>query len=138
MRECFSCKTTKTYVAKNRKNTQNWSSIHWILGMRIWFCARCYGRYISKPRRLLSLRKGDQNRIYYKGLRPRQSEIPRTGHCSICLNNIYDGTCRRTHVHHRQYHDDNIMHDTIELCPACHKRQHIKHGRYAKTSPRLN
>ena len=48
----------------------------------------------------------------------------RTGYCSRCSNNIHDGSCKRTALHHIQYHDDDPLKDTIELCGACHLKRH--------------
>jgi len=41
-----------------------------------------------------------------------------TGICSWCGYKGY------THMHHLQYHDDDPLKDTIELCPSCHTSRH--------------
>jgi len=45
----------------------------------------------------------------------------RTGFCSLCTNNIYDGSCKKTDMHHIKYHENDPLKDTIELCFSCHK-----------------
>jgi len=82
----------------------------------------------NKQWHLNNLDKARQYEIYrnsknilFKGKRTNTGQLPRTGYCSLCDNNIYDGTCKRTSIHHfAQYHDDDPLKDTIELCNSCH------------------
>jgi hypothetical protein len=42
------------------------------------------------------------------------------GYCSKCPNNIYDGTCKSTHMHHYFYCIIMPWACRIELCAKCH------------------
>lgn len=44
----------------------------------------------------------------------------RTGYCSVCPNNIYDGSCKKTDTHHYFYLPIMVWACTIELCASCH------------------
>jgi hypothetical protein len=37
------------------------------------------------------------------------------------------------HIHHKQYHDNDVLKDTIFLCPSCHSYEHyiIRLGKIA-------
>ena len=58
--------------------------------------------------------------IKFKGKRTHVKENPRTGICSKCG---YNG---RTAMHHLQYHKEDPLKDTIELCLSCHGKVHSK------------
>ena len=62
-------------------------------------------------------------RLQYKDKRISLKYNPRTGFCSICPNNIYDKSCKLTHIHHLLYDDTDPLKYTIELCPNCHKNR---------------
>jgi hypothetical protein len=62
-------------------------------------------------------------RLVYKGKRIMLKEDPRYGICQLC--GAVKGTdCKITVMHHMKYHDDDPLRDTIEVCVACHARQH--------------
>lgn len=54
--------------------------------------------------------------MLYKAKRILLSQNPRLGICTVC------GKKGRTDMHHIEYHDDNPLRDTIELCGLCHRR----------------
>jgi hypothetical protein len=66
----------------------------------------------------------NKKRVRFKGKQIFTKLMPRTGYCSKCSNNIFDGSCKITVIHHIQYHDDDILKDTVELCVSCHIRGH--------------
>lgn len=51
---------------------------------------------------------------------------PRIGYCSWCPNNIHDGSCKRTSMHHYFYMPIMAWACTIEICNKCHKTEHHK------------
>lgn len=61
-------------------------------------------------------------KIRFKDKRIELKDNPRTGVCNLCRR------VGLTNMHHLQYHDDDPLKDTIELCPSCHGKQHIKKG----------
>jgi hypothetical protein len=71
-------------------------------------CEKCYTRLISNPRLL-----------HYKDKFIFLKENPRKGICSWC------GKKGITQMHHfAEYHDDDPLKDTVEICVACHKKVH--------------
>jgi hypothetical protein len=58
--------------------------------------------------------------IYFKTKNIALSYIPKTGYCSKCSNNIYDGTCKKTHMHHKEYYIIFKWFCTEEICVSCH------------------
>lgn len=51
-------------------------------------------------------------------------DIPRKGICSKC-GAVKGIDCKITHMHHLEYHPEDPLKDTIELCSSCHKKEHI-------------
>lgn len=37
-----------------------------------------------------------------------------------CISGIVGLDCQATDIHQIKYHDDDLLKDTIELCPSCH------------------
>ena len=63
----------------------------------------------------------NSRRLVYKDKRIVLKANPRTGYCSLCPNNIWNESCERTSMHHfAEYHEDDPLKDTIELCNYCH------------------
>jgi hypothetical protein len=71
------------------------------------------------------------NTITYKGKSVALFYYPKTGVCNLCRavegetdsqrNRLY---IRTHHIHHDKYDDKDVTAHTIELCPACHNREH--------------
>jgi hypothetical protein len=71
------------------------------------------------------------------------NQVVRTDVCNLCRA-VKPFDCSVTHLHHEQYHTDNPLKDTIEVCINCHGKitEPIKgrkswkwkptHGRYRK------
>ena len=63
--------------------------------------------------------KFNPQRLKYKGKQIRINVNPRTGVCSWCGRQDM-----QTQMHHfAEYHDDDPLKDTIELCASCHKKE---------------
>lgn len=45
---------------------------------------------------------------------------PKKGFCSWCTKNIFDKSCKRTHIHHYFYLPIMTWACTIEICARCH------------------
>lgn len=111
-RFCYSCGSNKT-----QDNGLGYD--HWVLNKptNLVLCKKCAMRIIVHP---------IANRIY----RPRQilfkdriiilDQKVRTGICKLC------GYTGKTNMHHIQYHDDDPLKDTIEVCASCHMKEHWK------------
>jgi len=93
-------------------NTPKWEKIH---------------NKIYKPRR-----------ITFKDKRIYTNENPRNGQCQLCKLKIGDEFINRfgeksivkhTHLHHTEYHEDDPLKDTIEVCNSCHSKITIRNQR---------
>jgi len=130
-RVCAVCGLDKTYI----RNT----------GQPIWFtnkptnlfiCAKCHKKYfwIRKQPQIKtkeSIRLTNQKQILFRHKHTRVGYNPRIGICSWCNRKIGDvyvnsagkkTTLKQTAMHHVEYHDDDPLKDTIELCNPCHGR----------------
>jgi len=67
------------------------------------------------------------NRVTFKNKRVRVGRgfNPRTGICSKCGKSVQKGEIKRTNIHHDQYDEQNPLAHTRELCPSCHRKEHI-------------
>jgi hypothetical protein len=63
--------------------------------------------------------------VLYKGKKIRLDFNPRRGVCRKCGVKVGNGI-KQTNIHHKKYHDDDVLKDTIELCNRCHKREHAR------------
>ena len=91
-------------------------------------CWRCWKRLIQYQRYDKKYDREVRNpkRITFLGKRIRLRERPRTGYCSWCPNNIRDGTCKRTSLHHIEYMDGKPLDKTIEICNSCHIKETMR------------
>jgi hypothetical protein len=100
-------------------------------------CDKCYTKIFRNPKRSKETIKkyNDRNNLkilVFKGKRILLKENPRKGVCSEC-GAVKGIDCKITNMHHIQYHYDDILKDTVELCASCHskKSERIK-GRYRR------
>lgn len=70
-------------------------------------------------------REINKRRIIFKGKRLRLKNTPRKGICSKCGRSIAKGELKRTNLHHTKYDPNNPLNHTIELCPRCHRIEHL-------------
>ena len=113
---CAACDSTETQIHNGRSN---W---HIHDGYRL--CHNCYSKYVFNSITNAKWRPiNNRRKINPRGKgQIRLKENPRKGICSWC-GAIVGISCKRTCMHHFQYHDDPLK-DTIELCNSCHKREH--------------
>lgn len=120
-RVCTIDPTHKTYIDKiNRPQ--------WYKYNNQWICSRCRNKLILNPK---WHNINNKKRIRFKEKIISIKNNPRKGYCSRCSNNIFDGSCKRTHMHHELYDVNNVLNNTIELCPKCHDKETWK------TRPRI-
>lgn len=92
-------------------------------------CMMHYGRLINnkRPHRTRSyLKKYSDRKLNFLGKRLTLSFQLRTGYCSICPNNIFDGSCKTTHTHHLFYVPIMIWACSEERCVNCHGIETVK------------
>lgn len=113
---CVACDSTTTQINNNKAN---W---HIHDGYRL--CHNCYSRYVynsitNKKWRPINNPKD----LRFKGKQIVLKHNPRKGVCSKC-GAVKGISCKRTSLHHEEYHEDDVLKDTIELCNSCHKVLH--------------
>lgn len=87
----------------------------------------CKKQYTLHPERY---RKWSWNKVVFLGKQIFVGFRQQTGYCFQCPNNIFDGTCKLTHMHHLSYIPIMIWACRIELCVSCHLKQGWKSGLY--------
>jgi hypothetical protein len=97
-------------------NGKRWK-IQWMKYQDGYICRKHYDKLFLYPRwnKILSPR-----RIQFKNYRIGLKHNIRTGYCSRCPNNIHDGSCKRTSVHHWVYIIILPWFGTEEICNKCH------------------
>lgn len=104
-----------------------------------WFCANCYDKYVRDRREYRRKRylKTGSNRICFKYKLYQLPECPRKGVCSSCHKKIGDtyinweakeAVIKRTHMHHQEYHEGDVLKDAVELCVSCHMKESRRLG----------
>lgn len=63
-------------------------------------------------------------RILFVNKRIELDRNPRTGKCLMC------GNIGRTEMHHIQYHRDDPLKETVEVCARCHRAREQKYGEW--------
>ena len=101
-RVCYGCGSETTYIDK--RNATLWYTNE---RTSMVICNRCYNRIFLNPRRINPRGKKHMS----------LKENPRKGICCKCGK-----VGGKTDMHHTQYHDDDILKDTIELCASCHAK----------------
>ena len=96
---------------------------------------------MSKPaKRLYAMRLYGLRKILFRRKQFYLEKPPRTGICSLCHRKIGDHyidakgkdvTIERTHIHHDEYHDDDVLKDTRELCMSCHMKESWRLGQFS-------
>jgi hypothetical protein len=127
---CTNCKSTQTYIIRRKDGTPIQADWRKDKNGNV-LCKRCWGRLIggpSIPKWYAEIR--DKKRITYKGKTRHVGKIVRTGICKQCNRSVAKGEIRETHMHHLQYHDDDPLKDTIELCESCHLKETWKLGQF--------
>jgi len=120
MRTCLNCGSKTTRIHNTAKGTPY---EHWAKYKDGFLCFKCHAKLINGPKQ-----KSKLLRWTPMGKQIILKENPRKGICSLC------GKQGRTGMHHLQYHKDDPLKDTVELCVPCHNKQHIRQrdlkGRY--------
>src|SRR5262245_53540311 len=121
-----------TYITKDGKH-------QWFKKDEKLYCKKCYNNLFTNPKwnpiTRISPRYAETRTKSNKTFTPRHYLYAKrcivgwarllTGYCSRCTNNIYDGTCKKTDMHHLFYIVIFPWFGRQELCAACH----VKEGR---------
>lgn len=135
-RICAKCgKNTRLVLRKNGKRYYDWRNVNG----ECW-CFKCWNNNIHAPK---SRKKWNsihyeiygKRRFMFKNKSIYHTETPRTGQCTVCRKRIGDEYLNKRHkirkikstqMHHIEYHDDNPIKDTVELCVSCHGKITMK------------
>jgi len=109
MRICLNCLSDKTNIKKN-------GIANWYKHKDGYLCHRCYCKLFNNPKWNPI---NQPRRIVFKDERISLKEDPRIGICNWCCA-VVGINCKQTQIHHLEYHDDDMLKDTVELCARCH------------------
>lgn len=130
-RICFNCGSKTTYIKKD-------GSIIWRKVDGNPWCHNCWTRVIWNPK---ASKITNPQRLRFKDKRKHVKDKPITGTCTVCKKSVGDPytnskgetkIIKVTHIHHKTYHDDDILKDTVELCGSCHCKETWKTRRIRK------
>lgn len=129
-KHCYLCGSTNTRI--ERGHIEHW---YHNMGRDKPICKKCYNNLYSAPqfrdRNRERINAHDRERMKSKFLFFKKQIYSnfkqRSGYCSACPNNIYDSTCKVTHMHHWTYIIIFPWFGRVELCSSCHtKTKNIK------------
>lgn len=124
-RHCTICGSYKTNVRLHKNGYLNYK---WRYHDGKWYCNKCYSKYFEN---LIVHKVYGPRRVNYKGIRIQLKDNPRKGICSWCGRKIGEGI-KKTALHHfSEYHDDDPLKDTIEICVSCHTKENWRLGVYS-------
>lgn len=140
--ECYSCGIDKSIEKKTGYS-------HWLYNHDIdnnVLCMNCNARLITYPKRDRQkmnnyylprwraqnpnyMKEYTKKRLNYKGRLITLKTRIKIGVCNTCNKTVESGQINFTTLHHyAEYHDNNPVKDTIELCPSCHGKESWKLG----------
>ena len=128
IRICAACDSDKTYEYRGHSR--------WRFHDGYWMCKNCYDRYVGSPaynpdinkkwNPINSLKWYPINNPKHMKFRDKiilLDEDPRIGVCNLCRA-VRGIDCKQTQMHHFQYHIEDPLKDTLEICVRCHRDQH--------------
>jgi hypothetical protein len=114
---CYACGDTKTTA--NTRGLSNWY-LNYDADSNM-LCAYCYQKIIHHPKYRPVAIARSKNLIRFGSMQQLQGTFRAlTGYCSKCPNNIFDGSCKTTQMHHLIYIRILPWFGREELCPSCH------------------
>ncbi len=87
-----------------------------------------YHKKYSKQLDPVKIQIKNKRRILFKNKQLYIKERILIGVCNLCRA-VVGLDCKRTSMHHIEYHEEDILKDTIELCNSCHKTLHHNNNR---------
>ena len=116
-RVCYSCGINTSFDGK----TEHWYRNH---PTSLYLCKKCFHNYVYNP----IVNPINRNKtICFKGRDIVLKQPPRKHICSWCDK---QGT---TVIHHIQYHEEDPLEDTVEICVSCHIKEHWKRGDFVNS-----
>lgn len=122
-RVCYSCGSDKTWI--NKFGNQQWRKHD-----NHSYCHKCHNKLFLNPE---CAARNRIRRLTFKDKRLTLKDAPRKGVCEWCNRKIGDEyiawrnkvkTVNFTLIHHIEYHPEDPLKDTVELCMSCHHKEH--------------
>ena len=114
MRICSNCGSDKTYIKDSKGK---YPRPEWAWHNEKLYCYKCSFKLFLNP-------KYNKRTLYYKNKKHHFPFDIRTGICQLCKKKSI------TARHHLEYHDDDVLKDTIEVCRSCHNKEGRRLGQY--------
>jgi hypothetical protein len=114
---CAKCGIDKTYTRFHKNGYWNH---RWRKHGEKWYCNKCDSKYFTNP---IIHKVYGPRRVTFKDRRLPLKHNPRTGQCTDCHRKVGEGI-KRTAMHHLEYHPEEPLKDTVELCMRCHMHRH--------------
>ena len=132
-RFCYACGLSRTFV--NKCGIEDWRTNK---PTSLYLCVNCFSKYIAYPYRRDFL-KLNTKYIRFHNRQIFVKKNPKKGICSWCHRKdgepYINGRRKLCHVkttmHHIEYHEQNPLKDTVELCRECHLKRDWELGKYA-------
>jgi hypothetical protein len=138
IRQCEACDSTITYIKKNGREQWNTHDGHRM-------CQKCWDKYVRGPvdtpisnkKYLASIMESHRRSINFRKKPVYFKVQPRKGICELCGAKKGDrfisargrNSIVTTDIHHMEYHEDEPLRDTIELCDSCHLKETLTQAR---------
>jgi hypothetical protein len=136
-RHCYECGSGITRIRTSREGYR-WEEWCFRLGKDRPLCHTCAKRLIYSPKYREKLHKTKHYKEYTAARGRRYMRYGRktlcmsfrqlSGYCSKCSNNIFDGSCKKTDMHHLFYIIIVPWFGRIELCSTCHIKTWVGGG----------
>jgi hypothetical protein len=112
---------------KSEVYTGRWKE-HWHPYQDGYLCKTHYSKLVGYKKRTAETRKKYNDKYNIRKIKFIDRQIiidknPKSGYCSWCPNNIHDGSCKVTNMHHIKYDKNNVLANTIEICASCHAKE---------------
>jgi len=130
----LNCGSDKTYLRKGKYEYEQWYKYK-----DGFICQNCYNKLILDPKwNKIKAAKNNPRKMRFTPLGTKISlkENPRKGVCEWCGKKIGDeyidyygkvAVVDRTAIHHfAEYHLEDPLKDTVELCPSCHAKESVR------------
>lgn len=134
IRVCFNCNKSKTYIQEGKYERWYKHEGHWV-------CFKCWYKLVYFPK----MGRTNYKKYYPQRLKSQSNRkllfrdkviiLPikiKTGQCEWCKKKIgelfinsrgKEATIKNTNIHHVEYHEDDPLKDTVELCVSCHSKE---------------
>lgn len=128
-RVCCICGSKDTYIRKC--GIPDWANLDGKPCCKSCLMKIKWNKTYMKKWNPINIIRNSKKNIKFKGKNVWLGKNPRIGFCNLCKKHVGDEyinslgnktVIKRTAMHHINYHEDDILKDTIELCQSCHMK----------------